>query len=492
MSRCALCPNVNVCIPPDGPQRKGILLFIGEAPGGQEDRDARKYPPGKPFVGKTGQEVDGHYLPVAGLRRSEVLFVNAIRCLPPTPGGKLDPDQPKHQALLESCCHRHLYPLISGLQPRLLIPMGQFACRAVFGEAFDLELRHGIPTESPWSIPAFPMYHPALGLHEPKKMLYIRTDWWRLNQYLKGTLHTPTDELAGHEDYQEVTSEKELSASLELDRDLAADTESGRAGPFCLTYSQRPGMGRLIRATRPDLLLALDEKLQRHTGRILFHNWLYDWPVTEAMGLSLPYRRVVDTMARVFHLGNLPQGLKALCFRELGMRMADFDDVVRPHSTQRVLQYLRLAYAEDWPKPDPQIVYDTDGTEKVYKPQSMKTKLKRFFTDYLKSPETKDVFKAWENWEAEHEAIEERLGPFPGMDIAHVPFEQTLHYACRDADGLIRLWPLLKRMPTYVRRYSQEHWRDAFHQPQRGPQRGGRVPLLQGRRLDAGASIHRP
>lgn len=454
--RCPLCPNVNACIPPDGPQLRGGLLFVGEAPGGDEDREARKYPPGRPFIGKTGQEVDAHYLPVSGLRRADVCFTNAIRCLPDRPKGKLDPTRSQDLALLESCSHHHLYPLIERTHPRAIIPLGNFAARAIFGEAYDLELRHGLPTTSPWGIPAFPMYHPALGLHEPKKMLYVRTDWHRLRQFLNGTLFVPQDAYPDP-DYAEVTDAREF-LDIDVERALAADTESGRAGPFCLTYSQWPGVGRLIRASRPDLLQALDARLHQGHGPILFHNWLYDWPVTEAMGLSLPYRRVVDTMARVYHLGNLPQGLKALGLRELGMIMRDFDDVVRPHSTQEVLRYYRLAYAETWPKPAPQLVYDVDGTVKAYKPQGMGTKLKRFFTDYMKNPETKDVFEAWENWEESHEMIEERLGPWPGLDINHTPFEEILPYACRDADALIRLWGLIKRMSVLTRRYSQEHW----------------------------------
>lgn len=456
--RCPLCPNVNACIPPDGPQTKGGLLFVGEAPGGDEDREAKKYPPGRNFIGKTGQEVNDHYLPVAGLRRSEACFVNAIRCLPDRPKGKLSPDQPKDLALLESCANHHLYPLIERLRPRLLIPLGNFAARALFGEAYDLELRHGLPAVSPWGIPAFPMYHPALGLHEPKKMLYIRNDWHRLRQFLAGTLFQPVDEYP-NPDYAEVTDAREIR-EIELDLPLASDTEFGRAGPDCLTYTQHAGVGRLIDAGRSDLLSALDERLQRHESIILFHNWLADWPVTEEMGLHLPYRRVVDTMAHVYHLGNLPQGLKALALRELGMEMQDFDDVVRPHSAKEVLRYYRLAYAETWPKPAPQMVYSPKGELEEYKPQSMNTKLKRFFTDYLKAPDTKDIFKSWENWEDSHEMIEERLGPWPGIDIKHVPFEQKLFYACRDSDALIRLWPIIKKMRTLTRRYSQEHWRE--------------------------------
>lgn len=143
------------------------------------------------------------------------------------------------------------------------------------------------------------------------------------------------------------------------------------------------------------------------------------------------------------------------------MDMQDFEDVVKPYSTQEVLRYYRLAYAETWEKPEPQTVRDEAGRWTLYKPQSMSTKLKRFFTDYQKSPETKDIFKMWtENWTESQTMLEERLGPWPGMDIRHVPFEEVLPYACRDADALGRLWPVLQRMARLTRRYPQEQWRE--------------------------------
>lgn len=445
-----------MCIPPDGPRQQGGLLFVGEAPGPQEDRYARKSPPGIPFMGKSGEEVDRHYLPLAGLQRENVLFSNAIACLPDRPNGKLDPTRAQDMDLLETCAAHHLHPLIEAIQPRLIIPMGQFACRAVFGEAFDLELLHGIPHDSPWG-PTFPMYHPAMGMHEPKKMLYIRTDWDRLRKYLRGVLLLPTDPYP-NPDYAEVTDEDELY-DIDPDRDLAADTESSREGPFCLTYSQWPGRGRLIRADRADLLAVFQSVVSSGKGKILFHHWGYDQTPVEEMGLLLPHRRIVDTLARVYHLGNLPQGLKALSRRELGMSMQDFDDLVTPHSRAEVIRYYRLAYAEDWPKPEPELIRGENGRWKLYRAHSLTTKLKTFFTYLQKNPD-KDVFAAWDNWESDHAAIQEALGPWPGKDIRHAPFEEVLPYACRDADALIRLWPILKGMARVVRRYSQEVWRE--------------------------------
>lgn len=465
--RCALCPGSNACIPPDGPTDSEIL-FIGESPEIQENKYALKHPPGLPFIGKSGDEVNRHYLPLAGLRRERVTFTNAIRCLPPAVGGKLDPKSKRDRALLDCCATHHLYPLIERLQPALIVTLGAFAARAVgledstrAGDWGGLELEHGLPRQTVWDIPCFPMFHPALGIYEPKKMLYIRTDWHRLRSYLSGTMAQPQDDWAGQEHYIEVTDASEIQ-ELDPTLPLGADTESKRdTSPFCLTYSQQSGTGRLIRASRQDLLQAFAAKVAHWEAEIMFHFWLHDWPVCEAMGIHFPYRRIVDTGQAVFHLGNLPQGLKALAKRELGMQMGDFDDLVSPYSTQLVLNYYELLRTTDWPKPDPELVIDDKtGLWKVYGAQSMNTKLKRFFTDYSKNPD-KDVFQTWENWEDSHPMLEEQWGKWPGKCITHVPFEKVLFYACRDADALIRLRPVITRMRAMVRHYSQELWRTA-------------------------------
>lgn len=454
MDRCHRCPGVHKCLPPDGPLNKGGLLFIGEAPGKEEERRERI------FIGKTGRELDDHYLPLAGFRRASSRLTNAIKCLPASAGGKLDMGRPADRALLQSCADAHLYPEIVEQEPALLVPLGAFACRAI-DPRIDLELHHGRPFLTHWRLMAFPMYHPALGMHSPKRMLEIRTDWIRLKEYQRGTLHLPTDDYS-EPDYAEVTDATEFE-ELDAARPLAADTETSRSlGPFCLTYSQRPGMGRLIRASRADLLARFQQKLDGWTAPILFHNWLYDASVTGEMGLRFPQHLMVDTMLLAFHLGNLPQGLKVLAHRELGMTMQDFDDLVRPYSTRRVLDYYQLAQMTDWPKPEPRMERDSKtGDWELYKPQGMGTKLKRFFTDFKANPD-KDVFQMWDkNWVEEQPMIEAQCGLWPGLDIAHVPFEKLLHYACRDPDATLRLYSVLTTMRSRVNSYPQEQWRVA-------------------------------
>jgi DNA polymerase len=448
MDRCQLCPGVHKCIGPSGPEDAHVI-FIGEAPGKDEEKK------GTVFIGKTGDEVNGHYLPLAGLSRRTVRFTNAIRCLPSTAGGKLALDRTKDRDLLDACAGRFLYPDLARARHTILVPMGAFACYAIDPD-ISLDLQHGLPIQTRWGL-TYPMYHPALGIHEPKKMLLIRNDWMRLRDVLAGTYTYPLDPYP-EPDYVEVTHVDDLD-SLDPTCPMGCDTEFHRKrGPFCLTYSQAPGTGRLIRAERVDLLRAFQARLDEWAAPIGFHNWLADAPITAAMGLVFPYRRLVDTMVAVYHLGNLPQGLKALAYREMGMIMQDFDDLVTPYSTERCLDYLMRASLVDWPKPEEQLVRGDDMQWKIYKPQSMSTKLKRFFTDYGKSDGTLNVFERWENWEAEQAAVEATCGEWPGLDISHAPFEAVLPYACRDSDACLRLLFLIQHIRQRVRKAPQHEW----------------------------------
>jgi hypothetical protein len=296
-------------------------------------------------------------------------------------------------------------------------------------------------------------------------MLHIRTDWTRLKKYLRGTLHVSYDEFDGLEDYRVIDTVEELDVILthQWQRPLACDTETVKGGaPFCFSFSVDAGTGYVILASRRDLLDRLQWHLDKWRGVILWHNWMFDAEVVRRMNLRFNRKLIRDTMVLVFHLGNLPQGLKALAYRELGMTMMDFMDMVTPHSKQRVLKYYRDMYAVKWPKPEAQMLRDKDGKWKVKQPHTLNTKLKSFYTYLAKDPD-KNVFEAWDNWEDSHQMIEAECGEYPGTCINHAweddPAKVTF-YSCRDADALLRIYPIIKGMATRVRKTTQENWRN--------------------------------
>ena len=203
--------------------------------------------------------------------------------MPVTTDGRLKSDRTKDMELLDSCTKFHFFKELEELQPELIVAMGAFACRALDPD-ISLDMHHGIPVETKYGT-VFPMWHPAGGIHEPKKMREIRTDWIRLGKYLKGTLRVPQD-LHPKPDYRELEDESEFK-SIDPSEDMACDTESSKLlGPYCLTYSTRAGSGRLIRASRPDLLWGFQGVIRKHSGHVLFHNWMYDRGICERMGLT--------------------------------------------------------------------------------------------------------------------------------------------------------------------------------------------------------------
>ncbi|MFA9516830.1 uracil-DNA glycosylase family protein [Halopenitus sp. H-Gu1] len=86
------------------------LVFVGEAPGADEDER------GEPFVGRSGDVLD-EALRKAGLVRSDVRITNCVRCRPP------DNRDPSVEEL--SNCRGHLLAEIEGLDPELIVTLGK-------------------------------------------------------------------------------------------------------------------------------------------------------------------------------------------------------------------------------------------------------------------------------------------------------------------------------------------------------------------------------
>jgi len=116
---------VNGTGPPDAD-----LLFVGEAPGAQEDEQ------GEPFVGRSGDVLDDA-LRDAGLDRADVRITNCVRCRPP------DNRDPRSEELVN--CRPYLEHEIDLVDPELIVTLGKVPAQhllerdvAVTGEAGDV------------------------------------------------------------------------------------------------------------------------------------------------------------------------------------------------------------------------------------------------------------------------------------------------------------------------------------------------------------------
>ena len=131
--------------------RAARWMFIGEAPGVDEDRQ------GEPFVGRAGQLLNAMLFAI-GLKREEVFIANVLKCRPP---GNRDP-QPDEVAQ----CEPYLIQQIQLIQPRLIVALGRHAAHSLLKTEMPLSKLRG-QRLSYHGTPLIVTYHPAYLLRTP-------------------------------------------------------------------------------------------------------------------------------------------------------------------------------------------------------------------------------------------------------------------------------------------------------------------------------------
>lgn len=131
--------------------RHARWMFIGEAPGADEDRQ------GEPFVGRAGQLLNA-MLFAMGLKREEVYIANVLKCRPP---GNRDP-QPEEVAQ----CEPYLLRQIEFIRPALIIALGRHAAHSLLKTEVPLARLRG-QRLSYHGTPLIVTYHPAYLLRNP-------------------------------------------------------------------------------------------------------------------------------------------------------------------------------------------------------------------------------------------------------------------------------------------------------------------------------------
>jgi len=129
------------------------LLFIGEAPGQDEDVQ------GEPFVGRAGQLLD-RMLHAVGMDRENVYIMNTIKCRPPN---NRDPRPDEVQA-----CNLWFEQQLDIIQPKMICLLGRVAAQTVLNRDETLGALRG-----DWhdfqGIPVWVTYHPAYLLRSPRQ-----------------------------------------------------------------------------------------------------------------------------------------------------------------------------------------------------------------------------------------------------------------------------------------------------------------------------------
>ncbi len=173
-TRCRLCQGRTNAVPGEGPADAQVM-FIGEGPGYQEDRQ------GRPFVGPAGQLLN-QLLLTAGLRRPQVFITNIVKCRPPE-NREPRPDEVE-------ACREYLDGQIAIIQPRLLCLLGRPATQTLLDPGATMSKMHGRVFERD-GLYFMPIYHPAAALHNPNMRAPVEHDFAALGEFLKGRLQQP-------------------------------------------------------------------------------------------------------------------------------------------------------------------------------------------------------------------------------------------------------------------------------------------------------------
>ncbi len=174
VARCAKCPlnkGRTRTVPGQGNPHPEIL-FVGEAPGADEDRQ------GMAFVGDAGQLLT-RMIEAMGLARDDVFIANVVKCRPPENRKPL-PDE-------MAACLPYLSEQIAVLRPKVIIALGAVAAHALLAVETPISRLRG-----QWSrhgdIDLMPTYHPAYLLRNPAAKHEV---WADLQAVLKRLGRTP-------------------------------------------------------------------------------------------------------------------------------------------------------------------------------------------------------------------------------------------------------------------------------------------------------------
>lgn len=147
------------------------LMFVGEAPGADEDIQ------GEPFVGRAGQLLT-KIIEAMGLRREDVYIANVIKCRPPN-NRNPEPDEVEQ-------CEAFLFRQIDTIRPRVIVALGKFAAQSLLRTTDPITRLRGREYTYRDAI-LMPTYHPAYLLRTPS----AKREVWEDMKRVKAILQSP-------------------------------------------------------------------------------------------------------------------------------------------------------------------------------------------------------------------------------------------------------------------------------------------------------------
>ena len=145
------------------------LMFVGEAPGADEDIQ------GEPFVGRAGQLLN-KIIEAIGLSRADVYIANVIKCRPP---GNRNPE-PEEVAT----CQPFLMRQIDLIKPRVIVALGTFAAHALLKTDAPISRLRGKVFDFQGGAQLIPTFHPAFLLRSPDRKRDVWDDMKKVRAIL--------------------------------------------------------------------------------------------------------------------------------------------------------------------------------------------------------------------------------------------------------------------------------------------------------------------
>jgi DNA polymerase len=175
---CPLSGSRTNAVPGEGPADAEIM-FIGEGPGYQEDRQ------GRPFVGPAGKFLE-ELLTSIGLKREDVFIANMVKC---RPSNNRDP-LPAEIAT----CSKYLDRQIELLKPKLVVTLGRFSMARYFPKESISRARGN--ARKVGNLTIYPIMHPAAALHRQELRKTIEDDFKAIPDVLKLAISQAKEETA--------------------------------------------------------------------------------------------------------------------------------------------------------------------------------------------------------------------------------------------------------------------------------------------------------
>jgi uracil-DNA glycosylase len=157
--RCALHGGrKNIVFGEGNPHAK--LVFVGEAPGADEDNQ------GRPFVGRAGQLLT-KIIEAMKMQRQDAYICNILKCRPP---GNRNPESGEIAA-----CEPFLVKQLEAIRPKVICALGTFAAHTLLKSDVAISLLRG-RFHRYHDIPLMPTYHPAYLLRNPSQKRQVWED----------------------------------------------------------------------------------------------------------------------------------------------------------------------------------------------------------------------------------------------------------------------------------------------------------------------------